>query len=201
MLRQLVEFNMTQQPLCIVYLEIIVQFELKPRFIHLLPIFKGNAREDSQKHLQDFHFVCDGMRSHGVTEEQLNLKAFPFLLKNRAKYQLYYKPLGSITTQNGLKKQFLEKFILASRANNIQKEIYGIGQGFGEILFEYWERYKQLCTSFPHHQISNQLLIQYLYFGLLSHDWGMIDVAGGGALVDKTPAKAIKLISTMVENS
>lgn len=55
----------------------------------------------------------------------------------------------------------------------------------GESLFEYWERYKQLCTRFPHHQISDQLLIQYFYSSLLANDRANIDVAVGGALADK----------------
>ena len=95
------------------------------------------------------------------------------------------------------KKAIFEKYFRASKANNIIKEIYGIAQGVREILFEYWERYKQLCVRFPHHQISDQLLIQYFYSGLLSHDWSTIDDAASGALVDKIPSEAKKLISKM----
>ncbi|KAH9659732.1 hypothetical protein KPL70_023966 [Citrus sinensis] len=48
------------------------------------------------------------MRPQGVTEEQIKLRAFPFSLDGLAKDWLYYLPPGSITTWNGLKKQFLE---------------------------------------------------------------------------------------------
>lgn len=82
------------------------------------------------------------MRLHGIDEKQLNLRVFPFSLKDGAKDWLYYQPSRSATMWNGLKKQFLEKFFLASRASNIRKEIYGITQGAGESLFEYWEHYK-----------------------------------------------------------
>ncbi|RDX68980.1 hypothetical protein CR513_51971, partial [Mucuna pruriens] len=37
----------------------------------------------------------------------------------------------------------------------------------------------------PHHQISEQLLLQYFYKGLLMIDQSMVDVASGGALMDK----------------
>jgi hypothetical protein len=35
------------------------------------------------------------------------------------------------------------------------------------MLYEYWEHFNQLCASCPHHQISDQLLLQYFYKGLL----------------------------------
>ncbi|XP_062100384.1 uncharacterized protein LOC133806280 [Humulus lupulus] len=58
-----------------------------------------------------------------------------------------------------------------------------------------------LCASCPHHQISEQILIQYFYEGLQSLDRSMIDAASEGALVNKTPAAARSLISNMAANS
>jgi len=43
-------------------------------------------------------------------------------------------------------------------------------------------------------------LIQYFYEGLQPAERGIIDAASGGALVDKTPAAARKLIANMAEN-
>ena len=45
----------------------------------------------------------------------------------------------------------------------------------------------KLYASCPHHQISEKLLIQYFYEGLMPMEQSMSDVASGGALVDKTP--------------
>ena len=81
--------------------------------------------------------VCSTMRPQGVTEEQIKLKAFPFSLADKAKDGLYYLLSGSITTWNGMKRQFLEKFFPASRAANIRKEICGIRQSHIETLYEY----------------------------------------------------------------
>ncbi|XP_062164984.1 uncharacterized protein LOC133871572 [Alnus glutinosa] len=100
-----------------------------------------------------------------------------------------------------MKMLFLEKYFPASRASNIRKEICGVRQHNGESLHEYWERFKKLCASCPHHQISEQLLIQYFYEGLLPSDRSMIDAASGGALVDKTPEAARNLIANMATNS
>ncbi|RDY11819.1 hypothetical protein CR513_03460, partial [Mucuna pruriens] len=93
--------------------------------------------------------------------------------------------------------KFPEKFFPASRTVTIRKEIYGIRQHSGETLHEYWERFNKLCATCPHHQISEQLLIQYFYEGMTIMDRSMIDAASGGALMDKTPTTTRHLISNM----
>ncbi|XP_019178790.1 PREDICTED: uncharacterized protein LOC109173896 [Ipomoea nil] len=141
------------------------------------------------------------MKPRGVTDEHISLRAFPFSLKDKAKDWPYNLLPDSVNTWNDVKKLFLEKFFPTSRATNIRKEIYGIRQCTGETLYEYWERFKELCSSCPHHQISDQHLIQYFYEGLLPTDRSMVDASSGGSLADKTPTDARQLISTMAENS
>ncbi|KAK4387402.1 hypothetical protein Sango_2346800 [Sesamum angolense] len=127
--------DLNQQPLCIEYPDLEVNFELKSGLIHLLPTFRGLPGEDPHKHLKEFHVVCSGMRPQGVTEEQIKLRAFPFSLADQAKDWLYFLPSGSITTWNDLKRRFLEKYFPASRATTIRKEISGIRQ-FAEKLID-----------------------------------------------------------------
>ncbi|XP_027066460.1 uncharacterized protein [Coffea arabica] len=200
-LRELATPDVNQQPLCITYLDTEEAFELNSGLIHLLPTFRSVAGEDPHKHLKEFHVVCSTMRPQGVTEKQIKSRAFPFSLADKAKDWLFYLPSGSITTWEALKRQFLEKFFPASRAANIRKEICGVRQANGETLYEYWKRFKQLCASCPHHQIPDQLLIQYFYEGLQPMDRSMVDAASGGALVNKTPDEAKLLISNIAENS
>ncbi|KAK4390452.1 hypothetical protein Sango_2108500 [Sesamum angolense] len=52
--------DLNQQPLCIEYPDLEVNFELKSGLIHLLPTFRGLAGEDLHKHLKEFHVVCSG---------------------------------------------------------------------------------------------------------------------------------------------
>ena len=59
--------------------------------------------------------------------------------------------------------------------------------------------FQELCASCPHHQINEQLLIQYFYEGLLPTDRS--DATSGGALVDKTPEATRNLIANMMTNS
>ncbi|XP_062114663.1 uncharacterized protein LOC133825777 [Humulus lupulus] len=200
-LKELAAPDIDQQPLCIQYAPLDVNFELKSGLIHLLPSFHGLPGEDPNNHLKEFHIVCSSMKPASVTEEQIKLRAFPFSLKDSAKEWLYYLPPGTVETWNTMKTLFLERYFPASKVGSIRKEICGIRQAVGESLYDYWERFKRLCASCPHHQISEQLLIQYFYEGLLPLDRSMIDAASGGALVDKTPATARSLISNMAANS
>ncbi|RDX81528.1 hypothetical protein CR513_37780, partial [Mucuna pruriens] len=82
-------------------------------------------------------------------------------------------------TWGDMKCMFLEKFFPASRIATIKKEICGIRQHSEETLYVYWERFNKLCVTCPHHQISEQLLIQYFYEGLTMMDRSMIDIARG----------------------
>ncbi|KAK4401042.1 hypothetical protein Sango_1210300 [Sesamum angolense] len=141
------------------------------------------------------------MRPQGVTEEQVKLRAFPFSLGDKAKDWLYSLPSGTIVSWNELKKQFLENYFPASRTTNIRKDISGIRQFSGESFYEYWGRFKQLVESCPHHQIPDHLLIQYFYEGLFEANRSLVDAASGGALYDKTPTEARKLITTMAANN
>jgi hypothetical protein len=91
-LKELAAPNVENQPLCI-NIDNNVNFELKSGFIHLLPTFNGLAGEDPHTHLKEFHMVCVGMKLNGVDEEQVKLKAFPFLFERGSKGMVFlYSP-------------------------------------------------------------------------------------------------------------
>ncbi|KAL0346002.1 UNVERIFIED_CONTAM: hypothetical protein Sradi_4431500 [Sesamum radiatum] len=107
-IKEMTSLDLNQQPLCIEYPTLDVDFELKTGLIRLLPTFRGLAGEDPHKHLKEFHVVCSGMRPQGVTEEQVKLQAFPFSLGEKAKDWLYSylrDPLlvGTSSKSNSLK--------------------------------------------------------------------------------------------------
>ncbi|XP_017632728.1 uncharacterized protein LOC108475265 [Gossypium arboreum] len=168
-----------QTPLCINYPIGGTPFELKLGLIHLLPTFRGLKNENPHTHLREFHMVCSSMKPQGVPEDEIKLRAFPFSLVDTTK----------------------EWFFPASRAAKLRRDIVGIRQLESESLYDYWERYKKLCASCPHHGLTEQSLLQYFYEGLLPMEMKMIDAASGGTLVNMTPQRARELISTMAENS
>ncbi|KAK8636612.1 hypothetical protein V6N13_124354 [Hibiscus sabdariffa] len=163
-----------QQPLCITFPQGETPFQLKMGLIHLLPTFHGLPIESPHKRLYEFHLVCSSMKPHGVSEDQIKLRAFPFSLSNIAKEWLFYLPPNSITTWTDLNSKFLDRFFLVAKASKI---------------------------SYPQHGLSAHTLIQYFYEGLLPMEMKMIDAASGGALFNMTPTQARELISTMAANS
>ncbi|KAJ9546867.1 hypothetical protein OSB04_019410 [Centaurea solstitialis] len=181
-LRQWAAPNVDDAPLYITYPTDEVGTELKTGLIHLLPRFHGLASEDPYKHITEFHMVCLGM-------------------KPQARSWSFYLPPGSITTWAQMARAFLEKFFAASKAVGLRRKICGINQMDLESLYEYWERFQRLCVSFPQHGISDELLFQYFYEGLLPMERKMMDTASEGAIVNKTPTQARALIDTMAENS
>lgn len=94
----------------------------------------------------------------------------PFLSEGCDKGVAILSPPGTVETWTAMNTMFLERYFPASKVGSMRKEIYGIRQAMGESLYNYWERFKQLCASCPHHQISEKLLIQYFYEGLLPLD-------------------------------
>ncbi|XP_056695527.1 uncharacterized protein [Spinacia oleracea] len=200
-LKEMAAPNTGDDPLCIVFPELDKPLKLNSGFLNLLPKYYGKSGENPHRHLKEFKVVCSSMNVEGVEQDHIRLHAFPFSLQDLAKDWLYDLPAGSITTWNGMASTFLGKYFPASLIGSIRKEICGIRQHDNESLYEYWERFKRLCSSCPQHQISDQLLIQYFYEGLLPTDRGMIDASSGGALVDKTPTQARALISNMAQNT
>ncbi|RDX98359.1 hypothetical protein CR513_18731, partial [Mucuna pruriens] len=128
------------------------------------------------------------------------MKAFPFSLDKATKDWLYLQPI-LFNTWRDMKYTFLEKFFSESKTASIRKEICGIQQHARETLHKYWERFNRLCATCPHQQINEQLPIQYFYEGLMMMDHSMIDVASGGALMDKTSTTARHLILNMASNT
>ncbi|RDY06010.1 hypothetical protein CR513_10076, partial [Mucuna pruriens] len=66
-----------------------LRHELESGLIHLLPKFHGLAREDPHKHLKEFNVVYSTMRPHGISEDYIKMKAFPFSLDGAVKAWLY----------------------------------------------------------------------------------------------------------------
>ncbi|RDX84440.1 hypothetical protein CR513_34515, partial [Mucuna pruriens] len=152
MLKELATPDVVYQPWCIEYLQLepAQSYDLKSGLKHLFPKFHGLAGEDPHKHLKEFH-------------------AFPFSLEGATKDWLYLQPV-LLNTWGDMKCTFLDKFFPTSRKVAIRKEICGIRQHTGETLHEYWEQFNLLCATCPHHHISEQLLIQYFYEGLMLMD-------------------------------
>ncbi|KAM2335979.1 hypothetical protein ACFXTH_013340 [Malus domestica] len=177
------------------------EFELKSSLLYHIPKFHGLSMEDPNKHLKEFEVVCSSMTLVTIDGSILKMKAFPFSLMDKAKDWLYELAPGTVTSWEGMKRAFLEKFFPTSHIILLRKKISGIQQDEGESFPTYYERFKSLVASCPQHQMKEELLLQYFYEGLLPLERQMLDASVGGALVDKTPMAAKILIANRALNA
>jgi hypothetical protein len=129
--------------------------EIKLGLLNVLPKFHGRSTEDPYNFLNEFIKICKVQkRPENVTEEQFKLVAFPFSLTGAANQWLSSLPPNSITTWNGLKKQFLEYYFPSTRTETLKREISSIHQEFDEPLSAFWLRFRRLVDSCPNHRFS-----------------------------------------------
>ncbi|CAL8988235.1 unnamed protein product, partial [Prunus brigantina] len=194
--------KVTDQPSCIVYPQLTVdRFELKSGMIHLLPTYYGNTTEDPYMHIKQFFEICATIKIQGLDDEQIKMRLFPFSLKDKAKSWLYSLPNASIHTWEELSNKFLQKFFPAQKTNKIRQEILRFTQKEGEAFHECWERYKEMISSCPHHNIETWMQMQSFYEGLLDSERMMVDATSGEGLMNKTAEEAFTLFESLSANS
>src|ERR1044071_3650453 len=202
-LRELTNPDLTQQPLAITVppLEQGVTFELKSGVINLLPQFHGLAGEDPIMHLSEFHDICMCSKPSNMTEEQIKMRAFGFTLKDAARNWYYHLPAGTVNTWADLHKAFLKEYFPTKKVLALKKEITNFEQADDETLYECYERFQRLCSSYPYHGFDDQDLVLCLYNGLLNHERRMINAACCGNILNLTPTAAMNMMQDIAEGT
>src|SRR5262249_45777508 len=179
-------------------------FEIKPTIIQIIQNtvqFGGLPSEDPNAYIASFLETCDTFKANGMSNDAIQLRLFPFSLRDRAKGWLNTLPSGSITTWDGLVEKFLTKYFPPSKTAKLRNDISTYTQLESESLYEACERYKDLLRRCPHHKLLTWLQVQTFYNGLIHGYKAMIDVAVGGTLNNKTPEATYELIDEMATNS
>ncbi|GJS04804.1 hypothetical protein Tco_0321312 [Tanacetum coccineum] len=89
-----------------------IQFELKGQSLKELcdNTFSGSKHEDANKYIKKVQDIVDLFHVPKITQDQLMLRAFPVSLTGAASRWLRNEPAGLITTLEGLKTKFLNKY-------------------------------------------------------------------------------------------
>ncbi|GKE11197.1 putative reverse transcriptase domain-containing protein, partial [Tanacetum coccineum] len=82
------------------------------------------------------------------------LRAFPMSLTGAASRWLRNKPTGSITTWDGLKTIFLNKYCPPARIAKKMEKINNFQQEPDENLYQAYERFKELLMKCPQHYLT-----------------------------------------------
>ncbi|XP_073017834.1 uncharacterized protein [Primulina eburnea] len=178
-------------------------FELKPVLINMVQQnqFGGAATADPHLHLRTFLEITDTVKINGVSDEIIRLRLFPFSLRDQARSWLQSLPLGSITTWADLVTKFLSKYFPPAKSAQLKIDITNFRQREFEVLYEAWERYKELLRKCPNHGYAEWVQIELFYNGLDGPTRGNVDAAAGGTIFSKTPDEAYELLEQMTINS
>jgi len=101
-----------------------------------------------------------------LSDESIKLRLIPFALQSSAKRWLNSLPPYFIRSWNEFNDIFVKKFFPFHKTLKIKNEINQFNQNKGETFSQYFERFKELLYSCPHHGISKTILCQVAYEGL-----------------------------------
>ncbi|XP_062150305.1 uncharacterized protein LOC133858859 [Alnus glutinosa] len=138
---------------------------------------------------------------HGFIEDTLRMRLFPFSLKDKAKHWFKSLEPNIVTSWTQMQEEFLKKYFLIGKTNQIRKSIISFAQFEGEQFHETWERLKDFLRKCPHHAVPKWQLVQCFYDGLTEPHRQMVDASCGGTFMMKSENEAWILFDNLSENS
>ncbi|GKA57132.1 reverse transcriptase domain-containing protein [Tanacetum coccineum] len=176
-------------------------FELKVQFLKELRTntFSGSDHEDANEHIEKVLEIIDLFHIPNISIDQVMLRAFPMPLTGAARRWLRNEPTGSITSWDGLKTKFLNKYCPPARTAKKMEEINNFQQEPDENLYQAWERFKELLMKCPQHYLMKMKEVILFYNGLGIPTRQILD--SRCAIPSKTAADAKVAIQEMAEYS
>jgi len=174
-------------------------FEIKPALFNLVQQnqFSGSPTEDPNLHISTFFRLSVIYKAN---QEAIRLHLFPFSLKDRVSTWFHSLKVGSITSWDQMRREFLARFFPPSKIVQLRAKLYQFAQEDGESLYDAWVRFKEMLRLCPHHGLEKWLIIHTFYNGLTYITKIIVDAAGGGALMNKDFTTAYTLIEDMALN-
>ncbi|GJX19161.1 zinc finger, CCHC-type containing protein [Tanacetum coccineum] len=113
-------------------------FELKGQFLKELHTntFSGSDHEDANEHIEKVLDTVDLFHIPNITIDQVMLRAFPMSLTRAASRWLRNEPTSSITTWDGLKTKFLNKYCPPAQTAKKMEEINNFQQEPDDNLYQ-----------------------------------------------------------------
>ncbi|GJR86492.1 hypothetical protein Tco_0210503 [Tanacetum coccineum] len=176
-------------------------FELKGQFLKELQTntFSGSDHEDANEHIKKVLEIVNLFHIPNITIDQVMLRAFPMSLTEAASRWLRNEPTGLITTWDGLKTKFLNKYCPSTHTAKKMEEINNFQQEPDENLYQAWERFKELLIKYPQHYLTEMQEVIFFYNGLGIPTRQILN--SRGAIPSKTAADAKVAIQEMAEYS
>jgi len=99
-----------------------------------------------------------------------------------------------------MRQAFLARFFPSSKTAKLRDQIIRFNKKDGESLYDAWVRFKEIHRLCPHRGLEKWLIVHTFYSGLFYTTKMIVDVAAGGALMNKNYMEAYALIEDMAQN-
>ncbi|KAK8632660.1 hypothetical protein V6N13_073046 [Hibiscus sabdariffa] len=178
-------------------------FELKPVMFNMLNTlgqFGGSPAENARQHLKSFLEIYNSFKIHGVSNDVLKLKLFPYSLKDKAKAWLNNLPPGSLRSWTDLCRSFLGKFSYSNMTDHLRNQITSFRQEDDEAMHEAWERYRDLFRRCPMHGLLEWTQVSIFYNSVNTPTRMMLDASANGTLLDKPPRESLEILDKLAQN-
>ncbi|KAK8564488.1 hypothetical protein V6N12_036611 [Hibiscus sabdariffa] len=178
-------------------------FELKPVMFNILNTlgqFSGLPAENARQHLKSFLEICNSFKIHGVSNDVLKLKLFPYSLTDKAKAWLNNLPPGSLRSWTELCRSFLAKFSYNNMTDHLRNQITSFRQEDDEAMHEAWERYRDLFRRCPMHGLPEWTQVSIFYNSVNTPTRMMLDASANGTLLDKPPRESLEILDKLAQN-
>ncbi|KAK8559944.1 hypothetical protein V6N12_012755 [Hibiscus sabdariffa] len=178
-------------------------FELKPVMFNMLNTlgqFGGSPVKNARQHLKSFLEICNSFKIHGVSNDVLKLKLFPYSLTNKAKAWLNNLPPSSLQSWTNLCRTFLGKFSYSDMTDHLQNQITSFRKEDDEAMHEAWERYRDFFRLCLMHGLPEWTQVSIFYNSVNTPTRMMLDASANGTLLDKPPRESLEILDKLAQN-
>ncbi|KAL4290743.1 hypothetical protein GQ457_14G015820 [Hibiscus cannabinus] len=178
-------------------------FELKPVMFNMLNTlgqFGGTPNENARQHVKSFLEICNSFKIHGVSNDVLKLKLFPYSLRDKAKTWLNNLQPGSLQSWTQLCRCFLAKFSYTNMTDHLRNQITSFRQEDDEAMHEAWERFRDLFRRCPMHGLPEWTQVSIFYNSVNTPTRMMLDASANGTLLDKPPRESLEILDKLAQN-
>ena len=174
---------------------------VRPYLVPLLPTYHGMENENPYTHIRDFEEVCITFKEGMMDMDLLKLKSFPLTLKDKAKIWLNSLRPRTIRNWAELQAEFLKKFFITHKPNNLKRQIYTFAAHDGERFYQCWDRFMETISACPHHRFDTWMLVNHFYDGMSPPMKQLLETMCGGNFLSKHPDEAIDFLNYVAETS
>ncbi|XP_061359421.1 uncharacterized protein LOC133303517 [Gastrolobium bilobum] len=174
-------------------------FDINPSLINLVEKnpFGGEDYEDPHDFMDRFLRICDTTKQHGVSDDEIRLRLFPFALTGKTLRWLDRQAPNIIRTWDDLAAKFFAEHFSREKYNKLVNEITNFIQQPGETLCTSWARFQELIRKCPQYDFPDEKKVRVFYNGMIPDTRMIVNGAAGGTIGRKTTAETLELIHYM----